>query len=73
MVTLRILMWTTVDILCFCWHLYAQLLKIKYAFNYETLITICWDLVFANHTHFQSLEVVDRGSETQLQVTENLN
>ena len=26
---------------------------------------------FANHTNFQLLEVVDRGSETQLQVTEN--
>ena len=31
------------------------------------------DLHFANHTHFQSIEVVDRGSETQLQVTENLH
>ena len=27
----------------------------------------------ANPWNFQSLEVVDRGSETQLQVTENLN
>ena len=26
-----------------------------------------------NHIQFQSLEVVDRGSETQLQVTGNLN
>ena len=26
-----------------------------------------------NHIDFQSLEVVDRGSETQLQVIENLN
>ena len=31
------------------------------------------EYIFANHTNFQSLEVVDRGSETQLQVTENLN
>ena len=31
---------------------------------------ICWDL---NHIHFQSLEVVCRGSDTQLQVTVNLN
>ena len=34
---------------------------------------ICWDLNFTNNTNFQSLEVVDRGSETQLQVAENLN
>ena len=33
----------------------------------------CWDLNFKNHIHFQSLEVVCRGSETQLQVAENLN
>ena len=31
------------------------------------------DLNFTNNTNFQSLEVVDRGSETQLQVGENLN
>ena len=49
---------TTVDILCFYNHLYDQLLKVKYASNLE---------------HFQSLEVVCRGSETQLQVTVNLN
>ena len=30
-------------------------------------------LNFTNHIHFQSLEVVYRVSETQLQVTENLN
>ena len=42
----------------------------KYALNFETQI---WDLNVANHTNFQSLEVVDRGSETQLQVSENLN
>ena len=30
-------------------------------------------LNITNHTNFQSLEVVDRGSETQLKVTENLN
>ena len=34
---------------------------------------ICWDLNFTNYTNFQSLEVVDRCRETQLQVTENLN
>ena len=33
---------------------------------------MCWDLHFTNFTNFQSLEVVDRGSETQLQLTENL-
>ena len=29
---------TTVAILCFYQHLYNQLLKIKYAFNHETLM-----------------------------------
>ena len=28
----------TVDILCFCKHLYNQLLKIKYAINFEAQI-----------------------------------
>ena len=63
---------TTVDILRFHWHLYNQLLKVKCAFNFENT-DIFWYLNFPNNTHFQSLEVVDRGSETQLQVTENLN
>ena len=60
---------TPVDILGFYWHLYNQLLKLKCAFNFD----IYWDLNFTNNTNFQSLEVVDRGSETQPQVTENLN
>ena len=34
---------------------------------------IHFNLDLANHTNFQSLEVVDRDSETQLQVTEILN
>ena len=34
---------------------------------------VCWGLNFTNNTNFHSLEVVDRGSETQLQVSENLN
>ena len=38
--TLRPLMSTTVDILCFYCHLYNKLLKIKYAFNLETLIYV---------------------------------
>ena len=38
--TLRALMSTTVDILRFYWHLYDQLLKVKYAFNFETLIYV---------------------------------
>ena len=70
---------TTVDILCFirnCIIPDNQLLKSKYSFNLETLI--CWHLNFTNDTNFQSLEVVDRGSDTQysntqLQVAENLN
>ena len=66
---------TTVDILCFistCITPDNRLLKVKYAFNLETLIFICWKVNFTNHIHFQSLEVVCRGSETQLQVTENI-
>ena len=38
--TLRTLMSTIVDILCFHWHLCNQLLKVKYAFNLETLIYV---------------------------------
>ena len=34
---------------------------------------IHFNLDFANETDFQSLEVVDRGSETQLQVAENFS
>ena len=34
---------------------------------------ICWDLNLTTHINFRSLEVVCRGSETQLQLTENLN
>ena len=60
---------TTVDIQCFHWHLYNQLLKVEYAFNLETLI-LGWDLNFAN---FLSLEVVDHGSETNLQMNENID
>ena len=63
---------TTVHILRFYWHVYNQLLRIKSAFNFGTL-DIYWDLNFTITKNFQSLEVVDRGSETQLQMTENLN
>ena len=62
---------TTVDILCFistCITPDNQLLKVKYAFNLEKL-DIYWDLNFTNSMNFRSLEVVYRGSETQLQVT----
>ena len=62
---------TTVDNLSFYKHLYNQFLKVKYPFDLETLIY--WDLYFTNHINFQSLEVVYRGSETQLQVTKNSN
>ena len=44
--------------------LYSLLLQIKY---------IHFNLNSANSTNFRSLEVVDRGSETQPPVTENLN
>ena len=75
LLTLTALMSTTVDILCFistCRTPDNELFKVKYAFNHETSI-IYWNLNFTNNIHFQSLEVVYRGSETQLQVTENLN
>ena len=36
--TLRTLMSSTVDIPYFYLHLYSQLLKVKYGFNFETLI-----------------------------------
>ena len=63
---------TTVDILCFI-STSISVVKGKYALslNLDTMIQ-CWDLNFANHTHFQSLEVGDHGCETQLQKTENL-
>ena len=38
--TIRRLLSTTVDIMCFYYHLYNQLLKVKYAFNLETLIYV---------------------------------
>ena len=62
---------TTVDILCFYKHMYMynQLLKVKHAFDLETLIYR--DLNFTNNTNFQTLEVVDRVSERQLYVTGN--
>ena len=47
------------------------MLEVKYAFNLETLIYI--GTLISQITNFQSLEVVYRGSETQFQVTENLN
>ena len=34
---------------------------------------VYWDLNFTNNINFQPLEVVCRGSETQLQVIEDLN
>ena len=71
LLTLSALMSTTVDILSFYKHLYNHFFKVKYASNFETCIR--WDLNFTNNTNFQSLEVVDRRSETQLQVAENLN
>ena len=49
------------------------MLKVKYAFNYGTLINIYLDKYFTNNINFQSLEVVYRGSEMQLQVTQNVN
>ena len=70
--TLRTLMSTTVDILCFRKHLYNQIVKNKICLQSRNT-DICWDLNFTNNTNFQAFEVVDRGSETQLRVAENLN
>ena len=38
--TLSTLMSTTVDILSFYWHLYNLLVKVKCAFNFETLLYV---------------------------------
>ena len=45
------------------------MLKIRYDINQQYLKTV--DLHFVNLNNFHSLEVVDRVSETQLQVGEN--
>ena len=64
---------TAVDILCFistCLTPDNELFTVKYL---EILTDIYWDLNFTNNINFLSLEVVYRGSETQLQVTKNFN
>ena len=60
---------TTVAILCFYWHLYNQLFKVKDVLYLATSIYVGTLILQI----FQSLEVVCRRSETQLQATENLN
>ena len=65
---------TVVDILCFISTSRTpdnELFIVIYAPSLETLIY--WDFNFTNNIHFQSVEVVCRGSETQLQVIENLS
>ena len=47
------------------------MLKIKCDINQQDLKTA--DLILSNLNNFHSLEVVDRVSETQLQVGENSN
>ena len=47
------------------------MLKIKSDINQQDLTFV--DLYLSNLSNFQSLEVVDRVSETQLQVGENSN
>ena len=59
---------TTVDILSFYKHLYNNIVKSKIWYT-----DLCWDLNLTNQINFRSLEVVCRGSETQLQVIEKLN
>ena len=80
---LRTLMPTTVDILCFCWHLYNQLLKIKYASSLETLIYGGTEIsqIAQIFSHLKLWIAVARYQrlpfsslcEIQLQVAENLN
>ena len=63
-----------VDILCListCITPDNELFTVKYASNLETLYIL--GLNFPNNIYFQSLEVVCRGSETELLVPENLN
>ena len=48
--------------------MYNQLLKVRYAFNLETLLYVKF-----RKSHIFSVKVVESGSETQLQVTGNLN
>ena len=64
---------TTIDILFFYLHLHNELLKVKYALNLETLIYFRTYFRISHNLIFQSLVVVDRDSETQLQVIENSN
>ena len=66
--TLGALMSTTVDILSFYKHLYNNIVKSKIWYT-----DLCWDVNLTNQMNFRSLEVVCRGSETQLQVIEKLN
>ena len=40
---------------------------------YNVRLTECFDSDCTNMSHFHPIEVVGRGSETQLQVGENLN
>ena len=46
---------------------------VKYSMAQIPSTDKCCDFIFTNSGNFWSLEVVDRGSETRLQVTENLN
>ena len=70
LLTFRALMSTAVDILCFINSCITHSKIRLQSRNSDTY----WDLNFTNYTiHFQSLEVVYRVSETQLQVTENLS
>ena len=64
---------TTVDILCLYKHLSNQfMVKSKIRFQFWNT-NISRELNFVNYTNFQSPEVVDRGSETQLRVAKKNN
>ena len=45
----------------------------KICLKFVTLHGLCCDLNYTNPSNFQSLEVVDRDSDAQLQATENSN
>ena len=63
---------STVDILRFYWHLYDQLLKVKSAFNFETLIYIGTSISQITQI-FSHLKLWIALTRHKRQVTENLN
>ena len=66
------MMSSTVDILRFYQHPHNHVSKVKFMPSFlNTRYNLCCDLNFKNHINVQSIEIVYRGSETQLQLTDN--